>query len=77
MQSFLQVYNYFEHYVQGLKTRGHWNFFENFVEVVILFGYAMICTNVRLFWTLGARIENTSTLEVLCKLQLSLDIQYF
>jgi uncharacterized membrane protein len=62
--------------VQGLRTQGHWQLFENFVEVVILFGYAMIFTNVGLFWTLGARIENTSTLEVLRKLQLSLDIQY-
>jgi hypothetical protein len=61
MQSFLQVYNYYEHYVQGLRMQGHWKNFENFVEVVILFGHAMTSTSVRLFWTLGARVENTST----------------
>jgi hypothetical protein len=50
--------------VQRLRTQGHWQFFENFVEVVIFFGYAMISTNVGLFWTLGAKIENTRALAI-------------
>jgi hypothetical protein len=39
---------------------------EFFWEVVALFGYAMISTIVKLFWTLGVRIENTSALKILC-----------
>jgi hypothetical protein len=50
--------------VQRLRTQGHWRSFENFVEVVIVFGYVMISTNVGLFWTLGARIENTRALAI-------------
>jgi len=47
---------------------------EIFWEIVALFGYAMISTIVGLFWTLGARIENTSALEILC-LQLAMSIE--
>jgi hypothetical protein len=50
--------------VQRLRTQAHWQFFENFVEVFFLFRYAMISTNVGLFWTLGARIENTRALAI-------------
>ncbi len=51
-----------------MRTQGHWKFSNFFVEVVILFGYAMISTNVGLFWTLGARIENTRALAFFWKL---------
>jgi hypothetical protein len=47
---------------------------EIFWEIVALFGYATISTIVGLFWTLGARIENTSALEILC-LQLAMSIE--
>jgi len=47
---------------------------EFFWEVVALFGYAMISTIVKLFWTLGVRIENTSALKILC-LQVAMNIE--